>query len=246
MAKTTKTKRNGLAKSAGRALAGSKAATERKQPRRHDSPATRTLSKSAAKKKRPEIDRASTPTVTLLIKRRARTDKVEAGPWAITSLPQASTAHAAPAAPTDSIPRNASSKAASRTTRVDRRPQAGNLIDAPFSPSETPAHSTPRPHTKLAIGIGMLQRDEGATLDALVARTGWLPHTTRAMLTGLRKKGFGLARTRGEDQVTRYRIAAMPTGSESPNNVRSEAAGANSATGAVPAGSSVKAARARA
>ena len=246
MAKTTKTKRNGLAKSAGRALAGSGAVAERKQPRSDDSPATRTLSKSAAKKERPEIDHASTPKVTLLIKRRARTDQVEAGPWAITSLPQASTAHAAPVAQADAIPTNASAKAASRTTKAMRGPQAGNLVDAPSSPSGTPAHRTPRPHTKLAIVIGMLQRDEGATLDALVARTGWLPHTTRAMLTGLRKKGFGLARTRGEDQVTRYRIATMPTGGESPNNVRSEAAGTDAATGAVPAGSAVKAARAQA
>jgi hypothetical protein len=35
----------------------------------------------------------------------------------------------------------------------------------------------------------LLLRDEGATLDQMVAATGWLPHTTRAALTGLRKKG---------------------------------------------------------
>jgi hypothetical protein len=34
-----------------------------------------------------------------------------------------------------------------------------------------------------------LQRDCGATLEELIAATDWLPHTTRAALTGLRKRG---------------------------------------------------------
>jgi len=38
-----------------------------------------------------------------------------------------------------------------------------------------------------------------------VAATGWLPHTTRAALTGLRKKGHAIARDRVEG-VTRYAI----------------------------------------
>ncbi len=39
--------------------------------------------------------------------------------------------------------------------------------------------------TKQARVIALLERDSGATLDELVAATGWLPHTTRAALTGL-------------------------------------------------------------
>jgi len=37
--------------------------------------------------------------------------------------------------------------------------------------------------------IALLQRQQGANLNELVAETGWQPHTTRAALTGLRKKG---------------------------------------------------------
>lgn len=37
--------------------------------------------------------------------------------------------------------------------------------------------------------LDMLGRAEGASLDELVSMTGWLPHSTRAALTGLRKKG---------------------------------------------------------
>lgn len=36
----------------------------------------------------------------------------------------------------------------------------------------------------------LLVRDEGATLDQMISATGWLPHTTRAAMTGLRKKGY--------------------------------------------------------
>ena len=36
----------------------------------------------------------------------------------------------------------------------------------------------------------LLVRDEGATLEQMIAVTGWLPHTTRAAMTGLRKKGY--------------------------------------------------------
>jgi hypothetical protein len=40
----------------------------------------------------------------------------------------------------------------------------------------------------------LLQRSHGATLDELIAATGWLPHTSRAALTGLRKRGYSIVR----------------------------------------------------
>lgn len=53
--------------------------------------------------------------------------------------------------------------------------------------------------TKIAMVLTMLRQDGGVTLDALTGTTGWLPHTTRAALTGLRKKGHVILRTRRED-----------------------------------------------
>jgi DNA-binding IclR family transcriptional regulator len=41
--------------------------------------------------------------------------------------------------------------------------------------------------------IALLQRDQGATLADLIAATDWLPHTSRAALTGLRKRGYVVA-----------------------------------------------------
>ena len=63
----------------------------------------------------------------------------------------------------------------------------------------------PRPERKIAKVTRLLERAEGASLDEMVAATGWLPHTTRAALTGLKKKGHAIAKTKVDD-VTRYTI----------------------------------------
>jgi hypothetical protein len=67
----------------------------------------------------------------------------------------------------------------------------------------------PRPAAKQALIISLLSRAKGASLDALVEATGWLPHTTRAALTGLRKKGHQLAKTKNADGQTVYRIERL-------------------------------------
>jgi hypothetical protein len=65
----------------------------------------------------------------------------------------------------------------------------------------------PAPTSKSATVIALLSRDIGATTPELMAATGWLPHTTRATLTGLRKKGHVIERSKRDD-ATCYRIAA--------------------------------------
>jgi hypothetical protein len=63
-----------------------------------------------------------------------------------------------------------------------------------------------RPGTKRALIIVLLRRAEGASLDELIRATGWLPHTTRAALTGLRQKGFVLNKSQRVDGKATYRI----------------------------------------
>jgi Protein of unknown function (DUF3489) len=46
--------------------------------------------------------------------------------------------------------------------------------------------AAPRDGSKLALVIELLRRANGATIVDLTQATGWLPHTTRAALTGLR------------------------------------------------------------
>ena len=67
-----------------------------------------------------------------------------------------------------------------------------------------------RPGTKRALVIGLLGQESGATLDDLMAATGWLAHTTRAALTGLRQSGYTLERSKGADGRTTYRVTGGP------------------------------------
>lgn len=64
--------------------------------------------------------------------------------------------------------------------------------------------ATPPPASKQALVKNLLTRGEGASLDEMISATGWLPHTTRAALTGLRRKGFAIDKIK-VDGVTRYR-----------------------------------------
>jgi Protein of unknown function (DUF3489) len=73
--------------------------------------------------------------------------------------------------------------------------------------------SAPRGGSKLARVIALLERDHGATIAELIAATGWLAHTTRAALTGLRKRGYAVAIDRSNDtRRSFYRIPAGETG----------------------------------
>ena len=66
--------------------------------------------------------------------------------------------------------------------------------------------STPRQGSKLSTVIDLLARKKGAGIEELTAATGWLPHTTRAALTGLRKRGYAIERERSEKGDSLYRI----------------------------------------
>lgn len=94
---------------------------------------------------------------------------------------------------------------------ADVAPEAPVVTDKPASveaavAAETVLPATP-PGSKIAMVAELLRRDDGASLDELVHVTGWLPDTTRAALTGLRKKGHAIIRS-GETGATRYHLAA--------------------------------------
>jgi Protein of unknown function (DUF3489) len=101
----------------------------------------------------------------------------------------------------------------------------GKDLDRPATGRQDPSlartarpERMPRTGSKQVIVLDHLQRPQGATLDELVAATGWLPHTTRAALTGFRKRGFELERSKGEDGRSSYRIThSAKVGGGSPN-----------------------------
>jgi Protein of unknown function (DUF3489) len=94
----------------------------------------------------------------------------------------------------------------SKLDAKDARP-AGAMEPGPAGPSAL------RGGSKLARVVALLERDHGATIAELIAATGWLAHTTRAALTGLRKRGYAVAIDRSDDtRGSFYRIPAGETG----------------------------------
>ena len=96
-----------------------------------------------------------------------------------------------------SAPGNKSDNAAAGTAKpiVGSRPKA-TVSAAP--------QKAPSKQQQLA---ALVVRDEGATLDQMIAATGWLPHTTRAALTGLKKRGYAISSDK-IDGVRTYRAVA--------------------------------------
>jgi hypothetical protein len=75
--------------------------------------------------------------------------------------------------------------------------------------NSTPA--TPREHSKLSQVMLMLSQEGGRTIEEVSKAMGWLPHTTRATLTGLRKRGIQIIRlTREGERGSSYRIEPSP------------------------------------
>ncbi|NCN84559.1 MAG: DUF3489 domain-containing protein [Sphingomonadales bacterium] len=66
--------------------------------------------------------------------------------------------------------------------------------------------TTSEQSTKADIVGKLLNSSKGASLDEIVQATGWQPHSCRAFLTGLRKKGHNIIRAKRKDYTTYYRI----------------------------------------
>ena len=107
-----------------------------------------------------------------------------------------------------------------------RRPRSlsgATIVSEPDTVGEPAKTFTPRAGSKLARVIDLLQRANGATILDLTEATGWLPHTTRATLTGLRKRGYAVVRERIGTKESVYRIAGHAVDGDDPSVVEPEA-----------------------
>jgi len=99
-------------------------------------------------------------------------------------------------------------KVPNRKTALERLWAALEHLPAAGS-AATKAVASPRPASKQAQVIAMLRRPQGATVDAIIAATGWQRHTVRGVISGALKKKLGLAivseKVAGGTRV--YRIA---------------------------------------
>ena len=118
---------------------------------------------------------------------------------------------------------NHSLRAVPSETAVQVAPSAEAMEPVAAGPS------APCSGSKLARVIELLQRDHGATIDELIAATGWLAHTTRAALTGLRKRGYAVVIDRSDDKRgSFYRIQADEAGDDKAPAAHAEDGGSDS------------------
>ena len=92
-------------------------------------------------------------------------------------------------------------QAATKVRRNSKADETGEQVAAPKGMVTQAA----KPTSKIIQVIALLSRQNGATLDDLVAATGWQPHSTRAALTGIKKKGRSITSEK-IDGIRRYRV----------------------------------------
>jgi len=69
----------------------------------------------------------------------------------------------------------------------------------------------PRAGTKQAKLVGQLSRKNGIKLDEASTALGWLPHTTSATITSLRKCGYVIISNKRENKGSLYAISTAKT-----------------------------------
>ncbi len=86
--------------------------------------------------------------------------------------------------------------------------QIGIGTPAEASPTQETKTKTPARGGKTESILKLMRRKQGATVQVLQDATGWQPHSVRAALTGLRKKGIDVARDKNGKGETIYRAGA--------------------------------------
>jgi len=113
------------------------------------------------------------------------------------------------------VPTERRTKAASRRHSVvdEQTPKQGLRTNTSEEVSKAPHGQTgglgARKGSKQQLVVGMLSTAAGASISELMAATNWLPHSTRAVLSRLRKEGYSLDCQRAEGG-TRYRVTDKP------------------------------------
>jgi len=101
--------------------------------------------------------------------------------------------------------RTTSDNSTAKATRVSAAAKS-QKVNAAGQHAQRSIDDAPRSGSKQALVVEMLRKEDGASLNALIEATGWLPHTTRAALTGLRKRGYSVERALDESKGSVYRI----------------------------------------
>jgi hypothetical protein len=106
----------------------------------------------------------------------------------------------------------------------ERGENAGNAAQSrPTTAVSDQERRMPRPGSKLATLVALLEREGGATIEEMAAATGWQTHTVRGVMSGALATKFGLRivseKVEGRGRV--YRIKdAMEADADEVNGAR--------------------------
>jgi hypothetical protein len=121
---------------------------------------------------------------------------------------------------TEAIPADAPKPSLNGSEVVHDKPQPARSRSKPIAhradlaTASASSGEQPPASTKRAQLIRMLERAEGASVAEIGHRLGWLPHTVRAAMTGLRKAGREVTRSKDADDRSVYRLASVKTAGE--------------------------------
>lgn len=90
------------------------------------------------------------------------------------------------------------SKSTAETTPAETKPAK------PQKMAKTAAAKPSSPTKKPDIILNMMCRAKGAAIEQLQEATGWQPHSIRAVISILRKKGVAISRSQAKDGTTLY------------------------------------------
>ena len=89
-------------------------------------------------------------------------------------------------------------------------PTEQSAPDTPIETETAPKTRTPREGTKQATLIAMLRAPDGATIEEIMAATGWQSHTVRGAMAGALKKKLGLIVTSEKPDGAKDRVYRLP------------------------------------
>jgi hypothetical protein len=155
-----------------------------KQPRKQ--------TKSAAKA---DTGEANKPASNRQPAPRRRVSKARPGSAATETSSLAAQAGVAPEGASESIDlsKNTNRSPGNQSSQSKPASEGANLPTANVPGADA---DRPRASTKRAVLIGMLEQPDGASVAEIGQRLGWLPHTVRAAIIGLRHAGREVIRSK--------------------------------------------------
>src|SRR6202048_697854 len=142
---------------------------------------------------------------------RRRVSQARSGPAATRASSAAAQAGVAPQGASESIDvsKNTTRSPGNQSSQSKPPSEGADLPTANVAGADA---DRPRASTKRAVLIGMLERPDGASVAELGQRLGWLPHTVRAAITGLRHARHAGAGSKGGAGRFVYRRASPGAG----------------------------------